>query len=97
MNTTVDNIVEEHSKYVKKKKNPKIVFFQKKKTIKIHVNPQKNDSSKVDMNLSKMSKDDLKSILVKKNLIKKDSKAPLNILKMIYRNSLIGGINSIKN
>ena len=81
-------------KYNSKKKEKYIrLIIDSDNDVKGRIETKKNFHNKL-MNLSKKQ---IRNILIRKGLIKKNSKAPLEVLKDIYLNSkLIGDINVIQ-
>ena len=82
---------------VKKEKCEK--FFKKTMKKKISINIKNTDSlknqkkiKKILEDIKKINNDDLRNILIQKKLIKKNSNAPLKVLKDIYYNYLSGGL-----
>ena len=62
----------------------------------IDVNGRMETKKKFQSKLLKLTKKQLKKVLIKKGLIKKDSRAPTKLLADIYLNSkLLGDINVI--
>ena len=84
---------------VKKKYNSK----KKEKYIKLIIDSDNDVKGRIETKkkfhnkLMNLSKKQIRNILIRKGLIKKNSKAPLEVLKDIYLNSkLIGDINVIQ-